>query len=106
MSWSVAGRVAYTQYSLPTRLVMQYVSRRTGRPTDTSRDWEFTDWLEVERLARAFGWGVRAKQDAGTARRQDGKQRRLTSLRHAGKTEWAERVRSEGWAAGIGWPDG
>ena len=61
MSWSVAGRVAYTQYSLPTRLVMQYVSRRTGRPTDTSRDWEFTDWEAVTRIAQEFAAAVVAQ---------------------------------------------
>ena len=63
MSWSVAGRIAYTRYPFPLRLVMQFISWRTGRPTDTSRDWEFTDWLEVERLAHAFGWAV---QEVGT----------------------------------------
>ena len=59
LAWSVPGRVAYTRYSLAIRLVMQFISWRTGRPTDTSRDWEFTDWDEVERLARTFGGRVR-----------------------------------------------
>jgi menaquinone-dependent protoporphyrinogen oxidase len=113
MSWSVAGRLAYTQYSLPTRLVMQFISWRTGRPTDTSRNWEFTDWLEVERLARAFGWGVRARREeqeetAGGKEREaagaNGNKRERPILLQRG--DWAERVRSEGWAAGIGWPDG
>ncbi len=78
LSWSVPGRVAYTRYSLPIRLVMQFISWRTGRPTDTSRDWEFTDWGEVERLARVFGGMVRASRRpaaggaVGTAGRRDG----------------------------------
>jgi menaquinone-dependent protoporphyrinogen IX oxidase len=29
---------------------MQLISARTGRPTDTSRDWDFTDWDQVDRL--------------------------------------------------------
>lgn len=113
MSWSVAGRIAYTKYPLPLRLVMQFISWRTGRPTDTSRDWEFTDWMEVERLARAFGWAV---QDAGepASAPVEGETSASRSERDGppaerwagGSAAWAERVRSEGWAAGIGWPDG
>jgi menaquinone-dependent protoporphyrinogen oxidase len=68
MTWSVAGRVAYTRYPYLLRQVMKFISWRTGRPTDTSRDWEFTDWAEVDRLAREFGRAV--KGDAGTAGRR------------------------------------
>jgi menaquinone-dependent protoporphyrinogen oxidase len=39
---------------------MKYISRRTGRPTDTSRDWEFTDWDAVTRMAREFAEAVEA----------------------------------------------
>lgn len=68
MTWSVPGRVAYTQYPYLLRQVMKLISWRTGRPTDTSRDWEFTDWAEVDRLAKDFGLAV--KGDAGTAGRR------------------------------------
>jgi menaquinone-dependent protoporphyrinogen oxidase len=61
-SWSVAGRVAYTEYHFLLRLVMQFISWRTGRPTDTSRDYEFTDWSHVERIARLFGESLGGKQ--------------------------------------------
>ena len=105
MSWSVAGRVAYTKYPFPLRLVMQFISWRTGRPTDTSRDWEFTDWLEVERLARAFGWAVREKDGRDGQDGRDGREHARRNGREPA-VRWAERVRSEGWAAGIGWPDG
>jgi menaquinone-dependent protoporphyrinogen oxidase len=54
-AWSVAGRVAYTEYPFLVRLVMQLISWRTGLPTDTSRNYEFTDWSHVERIARLFG---------------------------------------------------
>jgi menaquinone-dependent protoporphyrinogen oxidase len=60
LAWSVAGSIAYTKYSWPTRLVMKYISRRTARPTDTSRDWEFTDWDAVTRMAREFAEAVEA----------------------------------------------
>jgi menaquinone-dependent protoporphyrinogen oxidase len=51
---SVAGALPYTRYSFPVRWVMKLISRATGRPTDTSRDWEFTDWDQVDRIAAEF----------------------------------------------------
>jgi menaquinone-dependent protoporphyrinogen oxidase len=48
---SFAGAVRYTQYDLITRMIMKLISWRVGRPTDTSRDWEFTDWDAVDRFA-------------------------------------------------------
>jgi menaquinone-dependent protoporphyrinogen IX oxidase len=31
--------------------VLKLISRRKGLPTDTSRDWDFTEWDEVDRFA-------------------------------------------------------
>ena len=47
----VAGRLAYTQYGLLTRFVMKRIARRRGAPTDTSHDYEFTNWDDVACLA-------------------------------------------------------
>jgi hypothetical protein len=33
---------------------MKLISRRTGRPTDTSRDYDFTDWAGVAQFAERF----------------------------------------------------
>ena len=49
---SFAGAVAYTRYNPLLRWWMQRISRHKGLPTDTSRDWDFTEWDEVERFAR------------------------------------------------------
>ncbi len=49
---SFAGGLPYTRYGLLTRWMMRAISRVTGRPTDTSRDWDLTDWVEVDRFAR------------------------------------------------------
>ena len=46
-----AGKLAYTQYGLLKRLVMQYIARAEGGPTDASRDYEFTDWNAVRQFA-------------------------------------------------------
>ena len=51
MRRSFAGAVCYTKYGLFTRWIMRMISWRTGRPTDTSRDWEFTDWNAVDEFA-------------------------------------------------------
>jgi len=59
----VAGRLAYTEYGFLTRFVMKRIARRRGAPTDTSRDYEFTNWDEVACFADAI---VR-KVAAGTA---------------------------------------
>jgi menaquinone-dependent protoporphyrinogen oxidase len=47
----VAGRLAYTQYGFFTRLIMRRIARKEGGPTDTSRDYELTDWKMVVRFA-------------------------------------------------------
>ena len=45
------GSLLYTRYGMLTRWMMKFISRRTGRPTDTSRDYDFTDWAAVDRFA-------------------------------------------------------
>ena len=47
----LAGRLAYTHYGWLTRVVMTRIARRHGQPTDTTRDYEFTNWDEVARIA-------------------------------------------------------
>jgi menaquinone-dependent protoporphyrinogen oxidase len=51
---SVAGRLAYTQYGFIKRLLMKRIAQHEGAPTDTSRDYEFTDWEKVDTFARAL----------------------------------------------------
>jgi menaquinone-dependent protoporphyrinogen oxidase len=49
---SFTGAVVYTKYGRLLRWWMKLISRRQGLPTDTSRDWDLTEWNEVERFAR------------------------------------------------------
>jgi menaquinone-dependent protoporphyrinogen oxidase len=51
----IAGAMAYTRYPLLMRWVLREISRRSGGPTDTSRDHEFTDWEQVTAFAHRFG---------------------------------------------------
>jgi len=52
----VAGALLYTQYNFLIRFVMRRIARKAGAATDTSRNYEYTDWVAldhfVEELAR------------------------------------------------------
>jgi menaquinone-dependent protoporphyrinogen oxidase len=52
-SLPVAGALAYSQYNVLVRLVMRRIARKAGAPTDTSRDYEFTDWPAVDTFVLA-----------------------------------------------------
>lgn len=52
----IAGALAYSKYSLPTKWIMKRIARKAGEGTDTSKDYEYTDWDQVERYAqRLYG---------------------------------------------------
>lgn len=48
------GAIAYTRYSAFKRILMRSIMNARGGPTNTRRDWEFTDWRAVEGFARGF----------------------------------------------------
>jgi menaquinone-dependent protoporphyrinogen oxidase len=54
----VAGALVYSKYNFLVRWVMKMIARHNGASTDTSRDYEFTDWQALERFARTFGQDV------------------------------------------------
>jgi menaquinone-dependent protoporphyrinogen oxidase len=45
-----AGALQYCEYSFATRLVMRLLMHKGNHPTDTSRDYDYTDWDAVERF--------------------------------------------------------
>lgn len=47
---SVAGALAYSKYNLLVRFLMKRIARKAGAPTDTSRDYEFTDWPALDQF--------------------------------------------------------
>jgi menaquinone-dependent protoporphyrinogen oxidase len=53
-SVAVAGALQYREYNVFTRTLMRLMMRRGGHPTDTSRDYDYTDWDAVERFGREF----------------------------------------------------
>jgi menaquinone-dependent protoporphyrinogen oxidase len=44
----------YTQYDFFKRLIMKMISKREGRTTDTSQDYEYTDWNAVKKFVNDF----------------------------------------------------
>lgn len=46
----VAGALLYTKYDFFKRFLMKMISKRQGGPTDTSQDYEYTDWDQVTRF--------------------------------------------------------
>jgi menaquinone-dependent protoporphyrinogen oxidase len=57
---SMAGRLAYLEYGFFIRWVMKRIAKKEGAPTDTSRDYELTNWEAVEKLAREMARRIHA----------------------------------------------
>ncbi len=50
----VAGALKYSEYGLLKRVVMRRIAGKAGGDTDTARDYEYTDWDELEAFVDAF----------------------------------------------------
>jgi len=48
----VAGALPYSKYNFLIRYVMRRIAAKEGGDTDTSHDYEYTDWEAVDRFAR------------------------------------------------------
>ena len=51
---SVAGALLYTKYNVFVRWMMKRIVAKAHGDTDTSRDYEYTDWADVRAFARQF----------------------------------------------------
>ena len=47
----VAGALLYTKYNFLIRFIMKRIAKTTGAETDTSRDYEYTNWAALARFA-------------------------------------------------------
>jgi menaquinone-dependent protoporphyrinogen oxidase len=48
---SFAGALKYRRYNFLIRFVMKKIAGQQGGDTDTSRDYEYTDWAAVDQFA-------------------------------------------------------
>jgi menaquinone-dependent protoporphyrinogen oxidase len=60
----VAGALPYTKYNLLTRWIMRRIAAAEGGDTDTSRDYEYTDWQDLRAFADRFAAIVTTRRDA------------------------------------------
>jgi menaquinone-dependent protoporphyrinogen oxidase len=58
---TIAGALVYSQYNIFVRHLMKLIAKREGGPTDTSQDYDYTDWDAVEKFARDFAESVEAR---------------------------------------------
>lgn len=56
---TVAGALPYTRYNWFKKWALRRMAAKAGMQTDTSRDYEFTDWGQVRALAQDFAARVR-----------------------------------------------
>ena len=50
----IAGAVRYTRYGWLKRLMMKRIVGKAGGGTDTTRDYEYTDWNDLRAFAGEF----------------------------------------------------
>jgi menaquinone-dependent protoporphyrinogen oxidase len=65
MTRVVAGALLYTRYNILERWFMKRIVAKQGGDTDTSRDYEYTDWNDVRAFAGDFARRVRLTWPAG-----------------------------------------
>jgi menaquinone-dependent protoporphyrinogen oxidase len=49
----VAGALPYTRYNFLVKFILKKINESTGGDTDTSKDYEYTDWDSVRKFALA-----------------------------------------------------
>jgi menaquinone-dependent protoporphyrinogen oxidase len=50
----VAGALMYVEYDWIKRMILKAISKKAGGDTDTSQDYEYTDWEALETYITAF----------------------------------------------------
>jgi menaquinone-dependent protoporphyrinogen oxidase len=50
----VSGALLYTKYNVLMRFIMKWIAKESGGDTDTSRDYEYTDWVALDRFVEEF----------------------------------------------------
>jgi menaquinone-dependent protoporphyrinogen oxidase len=54
MTRHVAGALSNSQYDYFKRLLMKLIAKQRGRDTETSNDYEYTDWVDLSRFVDEF----------------------------------------------------
>ena len=51
---AVAGALVYSKYNFLIRFIMKRIAKNAGGDTDTSRDYEYTDWATLDAFVNEF----------------------------------------------------
>src|SRR5688572_20304831 len=62
----VAGALLYRDYNFLIRFVMKMIARQSGADTDTSKNYEYTDWAAVDRFAAELAVATGAERPVTT----------------------------------------
>ncbi len=60
----VAGALVYTKYNFLLRFVMKRIARKAGAGTDTSKDYEYTDWEGLDHFIAELTSAIHAEAPA------------------------------------------
>ncbi|HEY1078753.1 MAG TPA: flavodoxin domain-containing protein [Bdellovibrio sp.] len=64
LRWTTfAGAIAYSKYNFLLKYFMRFLASRAGHDTDFSRDYEFTDWKDVQSFVDEFSQSLHRRQD-------------------------------------------
>lgn len=85
---SFAGALQYLEYDFMTRLAMRLMMKRDHHPTDTSQDYEYTDWGQVDHFARSCGAIVSSAEQAPSSLRRPLRSRRPGARETTYPAEW------------------
>ena len=55
---AVAGALAYNEYNWLVRLIMKRIAKSEGASIDTTRNYEYTDWTDLDKLIAALASGA------------------------------------------------
>ena len=67
VSTAFGGALQYRRYNWITRAVMKAISKRGGHPTDTSKNYFFTDFNDVIDFADRFAWHLDERESVAHA---------------------------------------
>jgi menaquinone-dependent protoporphyrinogen oxidase len=51
---AVAGALPYTKYNPIVRFVMKHIAQSEGADTDTTKEYEYTDWVSLDHFVEEF----------------------------------------------------
>ncbi len=63
----VAGALLYTRYNFLLRLIMRSIAKRAGASTDTSRDYVYTHWVDLDKFVAEFAGEIGGAASASLA---------------------------------------